>query len=32
MQALYATDVLRDAEETKPLRRREVQRHNSEAA
>jgi diguanylate cyclase (GGDEF)-like protein len=32
LQSLYATDVLRDAEETKPMRRREVQRHGSEAA
>ncbi len=32
MQSLYATDVLRDAEETKPLRRREIQRHGTEAA
>lgn len=32
MQSLYATDVLKDAEETRPLRRREVQRHGTEAA
>jgi diguanylate cyclase (GGDEF)-like protein len=32
MQSLYATDVLRDAEETRPLRRREVQHHGTEAA
>jgi diguanylate cyclase (GGDEF)-like protein len=32
MQSLYATDVLRDVEESKPLRRRELQRHGSEAA
>lgn len=32
MQSLYATDVLRDAEESRPLRRKEVQHHGSEAA
>ncbi|MGE5596014.1 MAG: GGDEF domain-containing protein [Hyphomicrobiales bacterium] len=32
MEALYATDVLRDAEEAKPLRRKEQQRFGSEAA
>lgn len=32
MEALYATDVLRDAEEAKPLRRKEPVRFGSEAA
>src|SRR5205085_6302814 len=32
MEGLYATDVLRDAEETRPLRRREVSHFGSEAA
>lgn len=32
MEALYATDVLRDAEEAKPLRRKEQVRFGSEAA
>lgn len=32
MEALYATDVLRDAEEAKPLRRKEQPRFGSEAA
>ncbi len=32
MQSLYATDVLRNAEESRPLRRKEVQHHGSQAA
>lgn len=32
LQAMYATDVLRDAEETRPLRRKEQQRYGTEAA
>jgi diguanylate cyclase (GGDEF)-like protein len=32
LENLYATDVLRDAEESKPLRRKEVQHYGSEAA
>jgi diguanylate cyclase (GGDEF)-like protein len=32
LEGLYATDVLRDAEETRPLRRREVSHFGSEAA
>jgi hypothetical protein len=32
MEALYATDVLREAEEVAPLRRKEEPRHWSEAA
>lgn len=32
LQSLYATDVLRDAEESRPLRRKEVQHHGSQAA
>ncbi|MCC7366544.1 MAG: diguanylate cyclase [Dehalococcoidia bacterium] len=32
MESLYATDVLRDAEEAKPLRRKEAARFGSEAA
>lgn len=32
MESLYATDVLRDAEEAKPLRRREQERFGSDAA
>jgi hypothetical protein len=32
LEALYATDVLRDVEEAKPLRRREEPRLGSQAA